>query len=209
MPRPSRSAISPRRKPRQQRSQATVEVLLLATARVLAARGWAGTTTNHIAARAGVSIGSLYEYFPSKEALAAALALRHVEAAETRLAELATSLMDCELTLELLVKAMVSAMIELHAENPRLHRVLFEEVPLGLAIRRRVRAMEDQHARALAAVLPRLTQLAEPELRARVTVELLETLTHRWVVTAKAEPLPRERMQAELERLVLAYLRAG
>jgi AcrR family transcriptional regulator len=185
-----------------------VEVLLLATARVLAARGWAGTTTNHIAARAGVSIGSLYEYFPSKEALAAALALRHVEAAETRLAALATSLMDCELTLELLVKAMVSAMIELHAENPRLHRVLFEEVPLGLAIRRRVRAMEDHHARALAAVLPRLTQLAEPELRARVTVELLETLTHRWVVTAKAEPLPRETMQAELERLVLAYLRA-
>jgi len=186
-----------------------VEVLLLATARVLAARGWAGTTTNHIAARAGVSIGSLYEYFPSKEALAAALALRHVEAAETRLAALAASLSDCELTLELLVKAMVSAMIELHAENPRLHRVLFEEVPLGLAIRRRVRAMEDHHARALAAVLPRLTPLCEPELRARVTVELLETLTHRWVVTAKAEPLPRERMQAELERLVLAYLRAG
>ena len=186
-----------------------MEVLLLATARVLAARGWAGTTTNHIAARAGVSIGSLYEYFPSKEALAAALALRHVEAAETRLAELGAQLGDCELTLELLVKAMVSAMIELHADNPRLHRVLFEEVPLGLAIRRRVRAMEDQHARALAAVLPRLTQLCEPELRARVTVELLETLTHRWVVTAKAEPIPRERMQAELERLVLAYLRAG
>ena len=209
MPRPSSSRLAPRRKPRQQRSLATVDVLLAATARVLVARGWAGTTTNHIAERAGVSIGTLYEYFPSKEALAAAVVERHLEEAELRLAEVAASLAGNTLTLEALVRAIVTAMIDLHAASPRLHRVLFEEVPHGPAVRRRVRAMEDQHARALAHILPRLTKVAEPEVTARVIVELLEALTHRWVITAEAELLPRERMQAELERLVLSYVRAS
>jgi len=63
----------------------TVESLLEATARVLMARGCSGTTTNHVARRAGVSVGSLYEYFPGKEALGAALVERHLEDAEARL----------------------------------------------------------------------------------------------------------------------------
>jgi len=213
MPRLARSRLSPRRTPRQQRAQLTVDSLLEATARVLVARGWAGTTTNHVAERAGVSVGTLYEYFPGKEALVAALVERHLEAAEARLAALSGSLSESlatgALTLEAVVHAIVTAMIELHAAAPRLHRVLFEEVPHGPAVRRRVRAMEDAHARTLAALLPRLAPVRDPEVTARVIVELLEALTHRWVVTADAELLPRARMQAELERLVLAYVRAG
>lgn len=160
-----------------------------------------------------MSVGTLYEYFPGKEALVAALVERHLEAAEARLAALSGSLSESlatgALTLEAVVHAIVTAMIELHAAAPRLHRVLFEEVPHGPAVRRRVRAMEDAHARTLAALLPRLAPVRDPEVTARVIVELLEALTHRWVVTADAELLPRARMQAELERLVLAYVRAG
>lgn len=210
MPRLAGSRLKPRRAPRQARSQRTVDVLLTATARVLVARGWAGTTTNHVAERAGVSVGTLYEYFPGKEALVAALVERHLVEAEAQLGALAASVMAGGVpTLEALVRAIVAAMIELHVAAPRLHRVLFEEVPHPPAVRRRVRAMEDAHARALAALLPRLVPLRTPALTARVVVELLEALTHRWVVTADAAPLPREQMQAELERLVLAYVRAG
>ena len=71
MPAPDR--LKARKRPRQERSRSTVDVLLRAAAQVFAARGYAATTTNHIAARAGVSIGSLYEYFPSKDALLVAL----------------------------------------------------------------------------------------------------------------------------------------
>lgn len=67
-----------RKRPRQQRSRQMVETLIDATARVLAARGLDHTTTNHIADAAGVSVGSLYQYFPDKEALIEALLERMV-----------------------------------------------------------------------------------------------------------------------------------
>ena len=68
-----------RRKPRQQRSRQMVERLLDATARTLAERGLDNTTTNHIAENAGVSVGSLYQYFPDKEALVEALLERVIQ----------------------------------------------------------------------------------------------------------------------------------
>lgn len=58
-----------RKEPRQARSRATVEIIVRAGARVLGDRGWAGFTTNQVAEVAGVSIGSLYQYFPDKLAL--------------------------------------------------------------------------------------------------------------------------------------------
>jgi AcrR family transcriptional regulator len=62
--------------PRQARSQATVSVILDATALVLVDEGYEQATTNRIAERAGVSIGSLYQYFPNRESVVAALASR-------------------------------------------------------------------------------------------------------------------------------------
>ena len=67
----------PRKSASQKRSQATVETLLDATARVLTREGYDRASTNRIAAKAGVSVGSLYQYFPNKEALVAALVARH------------------------------------------------------------------------------------------------------------------------------------
>lgn len=73
-------ALQPRKKPRQARSRATVEAILEGCARVLEERGLSGLTTNEIAARAGVGIGSLYEFFPNREAVLAALAHERLEA---------------------------------------------------------------------------------------------------------------------------------
>lgn len=209
MPRAAASRHARRRQPIQARSRVTVEAILEATARILVARGWAGTTTNHIAARAGVSIGTLYEYYPSKEALVDALVDRHLTQAEGALAAVTARFATGTPRLSTLVRAMVDVMLTLHAAAPPLHRVLFEEVPHRPAVRRRVRALEDMHAEALTAVLARVTRIAEPARVARVVVELLEALAHRWLVTAAGEPLPRDQMATELERLVLAYLRAA
>ena len=68
---------NPRKSASQKRSQATVQALLDATARVLTREGYDRASTNRIAATAGVSVGSLYQYFPNKEALVAALVARH------------------------------------------------------------------------------------------------------------------------------------
>src|SRR6185503_3042990 len=77
MPRQVRT--TPRKRPRQARSRETVSAILAATSRVLVKHGFDGLTTNAVAEAAGVSIGSLYQYFPNKEALVAGLIERHVE----------------------------------------------------------------------------------------------------------------------------------
>lgn len=73
---PRKTRTTPRRLPSQRRAQDTVGVLLDATERVLSRVGWAATTTNKIAEAAGVSIGTLYHYFPTKEALVEAVVHR-------------------------------------------------------------------------------------------------------------------------------------
>lgn len=77
-----------RRTPRQPRSEATVEAILEASFQLLERDGVEGLTTNHIAERAGVSVGTLYQYFGGKQAILAALAQRRAEAARERIAQL-------------------------------------------------------------------------------------------------------------------------
>ena len=73
------TASSPRRRPRQQRSQFTVEAIFQAVAQIVATHGEHGLTTNRIAEVAGVSVGSLYQYFPSKDAILQAMLDHHCE----------------------------------------------------------------------------------------------------------------------------------
>lgn len=77
-----------RRTPRQPRSEATVDAILEAAFQLLEADGIEALTTNHIAERAGVSVGTLYQYFRGKQAILAALAQRRAAAARDRIAEL-------------------------------------------------------------------------------------------------------------------------
>jgi AcrR family transcriptional regulator len=69
MPVAPSEALKPRKTPRQARSAATVEAIFEATIQVLLVDGYAGLTTTRVAARAGVSVGTMYQYFPHKEAL--------------------------------------------------------------------------------------------------------------------------------------------
>ncbi len=68
-----KSAANPRKQPSQERSRETVAVILEAAARILESRGIEGYNTNAVAEKAGVSIGSLYQYFPGKDSLTIAL----------------------------------------------------------------------------------------------------------------------------------------
>ena len=72
-----RPLTKPRKAASQERSRATVDALVEATARILVKEGFDKASTNRIAEVAGVSVGSLYQYFPGKEALVAAVAERH------------------------------------------------------------------------------------------------------------------------------------
>ena len=117
----------PRKHASQDRSRATVDALVEATARILVREGFDNASTNRIAAKAGVSVGSLYQYFPSKEALVAAVMERHnqqlMQLVRGTLAEVAT------LPMERAVRKLVAAAIEAHRIDPKLHRVLAEQIP--------------------------------------------------------------------------------
>ncbi len=119
----------PRKAPTQARSIATVEAMVEATARILVAEGPEACTTNRIAEVAGVSIGSLYQYFPSREALLAALVERELEVDMAFGADLMVSQMHrplCEAW-----GHVVEALVAYCAEPPRqrLHQRLLPLVP--------------------------------------------------------------------------------
>jgi AcrR family transcriptional regulator len=76
---PPRKRSDPRKIPRQKRAVATVDAIVESAARILRERGYEATSVNEVARRAGVSVGSLYQYFPSKEALVGEVGRRHAQ----------------------------------------------------------------------------------------------------------------------------------
>ena len=122
-----RPLTNPRKQASQERSRATVDALIEATARLLVREGFDKASTNRIAQEAGVSIGSLYQYYPSKEALVAAVIDRHnqdlMQLVRGALAKVAA------LPLEQAVRKIVAVAIDAHRLDPRLHRVLAEQIP--------------------------------------------------------------------------------
>ena len=118
--------LSPRKAPRQSRSQATVTAILDATAHILLERGFAAASTNAVAERAGVSVGSLYQYFPNKDALIAALHARHGEQMMAVIQRALTKAMDA--TLDDALTGLAEATVEAHRVDADLHRVLEQQL---------------------------------------------------------------------------------
>lgn len=118
---------SHRRRPKQRRAQQTVEAVLDAVVRILKREGIRAVTTNRIAEVAGISIGSVYQYFPDKQAIFVALHQRHIDQidhiVERRLIEHATSSLDD------LMRAMIEGIIDAHTIDPELYELLATEVP--------------------------------------------------------------------------------
>ncbi len=121
---PSEEPHSLRKRPLQRRSIEMVEAILQAAAEVFARLGYARTTTNKIAQRAGVSVGSLYQYFPNKDSLLVSLMQQHhvdvhrvVDRALTRLADPTQDLEDC-------LRQLLADLVEVHQANPELTRAL-------------------------------------------------------------------------------------
>jgi AcrR family transcriptional regulator len=202
-------ALRPRKQPRQDRSRDTVRVLLRAAAQVFAASGYAAGTTNRIAERAGVSIGSLYEYFPNKDALLVALMEEHLREAEAILAAAAAEAVADGPDVAAVVRRFVRAMVELHARDRALHRVLFEEAPLPRRVRRQLSDLERQVAASVEAWLrahPGVTR-RDPALAAAVVVQAVEGVTHKLVVHGEREVQVGPYVE-EMVALVTAYLGA-
>jgi AcrR family transcriptional regulator len=201
---PRAKRTSRRRQPKQRRALQTVDAVLDAVVRVLKREGFDAVTTNRIAAVAGVSIGSVYQYFPDKRAILVALHQRHIEEIDrmvkSRLVEHASSSLDD------LIRAMVEGMIEAHTKDPELYALLFHDVPH--------RADETRdfavrlHGAFLLAISSRAKELKkgrDPDRLAFVVTHMIESLSH-GVLFRRPPGLSLMDAKAESMRAVLAYL---
>ena len=182
-----------------------MRVLLEAAARIFEERGVAAATTDAIAERAGVSVGSLYQYFPNKESLLATLATCHV--LEVRGAiEPALDAFDSATPFDVALGRFVHAMVALHTTRPRLHRALFVEAPYDTDAIRALRALQGEICARLAHWLSRRPEarLADPVLAARLAVDTIMSLAHGFALDSRAGGTPAER-EAEIETLLRRY----
>lgn len=192
--------LKPRKRPRQARSRALVDAILEGAARVVDREGLAATT-NRIAVEAGVSIGSLYQYFPNKEALLLALAERHLEQTFARLQHAAAEA-DGE-ALEPWLRALIDVAVAEHRRHPRTQQLIRELAPRSPAL---MAALQDQRARLEAQVVAALQrhrpELAQPQRRAHLLFAAFDGALH----SAPHETAPDEVIAADLVRVALACL---
>jgi AcrR family transcriptional regulator len=200
---PRKIPTTARKLPQQDRSKMTVDAILSATAQILTQEGYDTASTNRIAERAGVSIGSLYQYFPNKEALVAALVERHanemIEIVESKL----KGLFDAPI--EAMLSEIVKACITAHAVNPTLHKVLEEQVP-RVGKLKQIESAEERMMVLLRAYLQKhQIQPQNLDLTVFILGCTLESLTHSAVVK-QPHLLQNEDLEQEITNLLLSYL---
>jgi AcrR family transcriptional regulator len=195
------SPLKPRKTPRQQRSTETVNVILEAAARVLERHGLAGFTTNAVAERAGVSIGSLYQYFPSKEALTATLIRRET----STLIENAAAAFD-EASGRVALSGLIAAAVKHQLRRPVLARLLdFEEgrLPLG----KETRDVTDRLSAIVAEILRRPDLPPQPDIEV-ASADIIALVKGLIDAAGQRGEIDPEYLEGRVRRAVFGYLTA-
>lgn len=195
------SAAKRRRKPTQARARDTIATILRATAQVLIADGYDKASTNRIAKAAGVSVGSLYQYFPNKQAVVAALADAHVSATISVVER--SLLANVGAPLERAIPLVIAALIESQQIDPELHRVMVKQAPVdALAVSKR----------RITEVLKVWMTARRDDLRVRdldtaafMVVEMMDGVICAAVLDHPGY-LEDDRLRAELTDVVMRYL---
>lgn len=216
MSQPGQRLTRARREPRQERSRETVERILTAAHSVLVSRGYEGASTNRIAAEAGISPGSFYQYFPDKHAVLDVVIERYAERMRARITDAFMSTLT-EPSLDAAVRANVVALINAFEEHAALLRVLAEQLPRSADARR---SEFTHHIDELLAAFLRVRRPSqEPEgpegpsagntdnaAVAWVLVRAVENLTISYVLDPP--PVDRETIINEITVLFTGYLTA-
>lgn len=199
-----------RKQPVQGRSRVTVEAILSAAAQVFETHGFASGTTNRIAEVAGVSIGTLYQYFSDKESVAVALLERHVEEMGRRLDEWVGRVLSERHGLHGALSDYVREMRELHAGRPRLQHILLEEIPPSERVHRLVRESGMRATRTFAGLLRTYPEVQRPNLEdaSYLIAHVVEPLTHHFAAHPDDLAIAEDSLHAELLAMLEAYLTA-
>ncbi|MFI0237732.1 TetR/AcrR family transcriptional regulator [Streptomyces sp. NPDC016845] len=204
---PDRFGIAPRKQPRQLRAELTRQRILDAAAHVFGEYGYAAGTTNRIAERARVSIGSLYQYYPNKDAILAELLTLHLDRGQSIADEFqAVGLPD---SLEDILRKFVRASAENHRDDPQLLRVMVEQGPRSAELLERVTTTQRERFVYVEELLGRHPEVgvADIPVAARLVVSTVELLIH--AMTAAPDPIDIERLEKEIVAMLYRYLTGG
>lgn len=202
--------VKPRKLPRQARAKATVDAIIEATIQLLLKQGYDRFTTARVAERTGVSVGSLYQYFPNKAALAAAVVYRCCEnfivAFQTALAS-----RPPRVTLAECVNAIVEMAFVSHHLAPDLHRIVLDLAP-RLGVTEKTEGVGEAAAQLIEGMLRKHAGEIAPDIdltaAATIIETLLEALAHR-TVQAQPRHLENDLLAKETTRLITSYLTLG
>jgi AcrR family transcriptional regulator len=204
---PDKRRLEPRKQPRQVRAELTRQRILTAATHVFAEYGYAAGTTNRIAEQARVSIGSLYQYFPNKDAILAELMARHLDAgmAEVRRRQ-AGELPD---TIEGIMRVYVRAAISNHLQDPQLLHVMLEQAPHSPELAEKADRIEGALMAYTQELLPRHPEVrvSDTAIAARIIVSTLELVVHK--VISAHDPIDLNRFEDELVAMFTRYLTAA
>jgi len=195
-----------RRTPRQERSRAMVQRILDAGERVLIRHGFSGASTNRIAAEAGISPGSLYQYFPNKDAIAAAVIDRFGDQLSERVSARIAERLDRPA--EDYAREAIAALVDALDVHPDFLRAAMEQTP-HLGRGSKLVAFEQRIAELTMAYLTinrrRIRDDVPTSVAAWMLVRMVEHLCVRYVLDQP--PIAREQFVDETTLLVLNYLR--
>ncbi len=207
MPKPSQLALEPRKSPVQARSAASVEAILEATVQVLLSVGKERLTTTRVASRAGVSVGTLYQYFPNKSALLQAALRRHL--AEMADAVEAACHAHKGATLQEMATALVSTFIQAKMRDARTSVALYSvssDVDGARIVQEMGLRTNKQIARMLASAGQPLG--SDPQLVATMLQGMMAGVGRR-LVESDAPEKELDAFRRELILVACAYLEAS
>jgi len=200
--------VTPRRQPTQARSRERVERILDATAAIVDDRGLDAVTTNAIAEQAGLPVGTLYQFFPNREAVLHALLERQIAALDARFAPLLGPAAD-NVPVEQSIDAVVDALAEAYLELPALAALV-----QGVRADPRYAGAIALNNQRVAGWIERLVRRRAPGMKpararavATATVEAGDAVLQAWLREARAHGKARARpLLDELRALLLYYL---
>lgn len=196
--------LDPRRKPRQVRAELTRERIVTAAAHVFAEHGYAAGTTNRIAEHARISIGSLYQYFPNKDAILTELLIQHIDRGGWKQAD---QLDLSPGSLRGVVGSLVRDAVDNNRDDPRLLRIMIENAPVSQDLLDTI----DRHGkfrtgqvRELLAAHPDV-HVPDIDAAAELITLTVEVNTHKLMADSGATAT--ETVENELVDMVTRYLR--
>ncbi|WP_460516008.1 TetR/AcrR family transcriptional regulator [Flindersiella endophytica] len=186
------------------RAELTRDRILTAAAHVFAEHGYAAGTTNRIAERARISIGSLYQYFPNKDAILAELLIRHIDRGTWTGAD---ELDFSPGTLEATVRALIRDAIDNHRDDPQLLRVMVEQAPASQELLDTIERHGKLRTAQIRDILTRHPEVHVDDLNvaAEIILFTVEMNTHKFM--ASPQNIPVETFETELVAMVTRYLR--